>query len=117
MQHIKLTKNDQYFKIQTAMRQGDDIVVAAGTTKKQPPWLMEVTNLESGEYGQIIVPAILKSELDKQYAGDAYVGKCFALSILTPEESGKKYNLVNITEIEDPDAPEVEAPTKGAKAK
>lgn len=106
MEHFKLGRTPQYFRMEGKMHQGEEIK----NSNKQPPWLIEVSNLETGEIGQIIAPKILESELNKHYPKDTYVGKCFALSITPPVEGGKKYNLVNITEIEDP------APVEAKKA-
>ena len=98
MQLLKLGKDEQYYRIETAMKQGEEVK----SSNKAAPWLMQVTDLKTGEVGQIIAPKILQSELDKHYPNDSYVGKCFGLSVTPPVEGGKKYNLVNITEIDDP---------------
>lgn len=111
MELFKLSKNEQYFKILGAMKQGEEVK----NSNKQPPILIEVMNLETAAIGQIIAPKILESELTKHYPNDAYVGKCFALSVTPPVEGGKKYNLVNITEIEDPNPETVETAAKGGK--
>lgn len=71
----------------------------AGTAKgKEPAFLCNVTDLETGELGQIIVATVLKSIFHEEYPEDAYVGKSF--EIKQRKIPGKDYNGFDVTEIE-----------------
>lgn len=65
---------------------------------KEPPTICRVTNLETGELCQLIVPVVLKSELNENFPDAGYVGKCFEL-IKHKIEGDKKYSTWGITEI------------------
>jgi hypothetical protein len=68
-----------------------------------PPYLANVTLMDTGEIGQIIIPSLLRRELEKLYAGDDLIGAYFAI---TPggkkrRKSGKgEYNTFQIIELE-----------------
>lgn len=74
-----------------------------GGNKREPAHVANVTNLETGELGQIIVSAVVLSVLNDEYPGDTYVGKCFSITKLQKTE-GKAYFPYNVDEIEDPGA-------------
>ena len=123
---FKLEKNkDYYFRFEGPIHTGKDIKGKSTDDRKQPAELAKVTNLETGELGEIICPMILRETMQEDYPDDGYVGKCFALSLTRPE--GKAYNLVSITEIEvtataeptsAPASEPAQAPTsKGGKTK
>lgn len=61
--------------------------------------LANVTNLETGEKMQIIVPAVLLSILNESYADNAYVGKGFQIT-KHPKASGKRYHAFSVAELE-----------------
>jgi hypothetical protein len=92
-----------YFKITAAMYIGKDMKQKEGDKKKEPATLANVTNLETGEAGQFIVNAVVKSVLTEEYPADAYVGKCFAITKQKRKE-GKSYDPFNVVEIDDPGA-------------
>jgi hypothetical protein len=87
---------DNFFHVQGSMHIGEKI------GDREPATLMHVINMQTGEEGQIICPTILQKELAKQYENDTYVGKRFWLRITRVPE--KKYNMVEISELEDEDA-------------
>jgi hypothetical protein len=68
-----------------------------------PPFLADIVNLETDQPSQMVANEVFKSELQKQYPNDSYVGKYFELTKITKAE-GKRYNTFTILEI----APEVE---------
>jgi hypothetical protein len=61
-----------------------------------PPDIADVTNLENGQLGQIIVNTVLRSNLDKVYPSDGYVNKCFQLKKI---KTSKRYFTFEILEI------------------
>jgi hypothetical protein len=67
--------------------------------KKEPPKMANVINLETGEEAQIILGAVLVSNLEDTYPNETYVGKQFMIEKSAPE-GARKYSLFNITEIE-----------------
>lgn len=68
---------------------------------EKPADIMHVTDLTSGEVMQYLVPSVVKSTLEEEYANEAYVGKCFALTKHNKKE-GKRYFTFSIDEIENP---------------
>ena len=88
----------RYFKFDSAMFVGKEIKESGSVSKKEPATLAYVTDLETGEQGQFIVSAVLKSIMAEDYAGDAYVGKSFA--IRQQRIPGKAYNGIDLAEIE-----------------
>jgi hypothetical protein len=66
---------------------------------KNPPIVMQVVNLESGETQQIICAEVLKSELELHYPEKTYIGKQFEI-IKHEKATGKQYSTYSITEIE-----------------
>lgn len=91
-------KKPYYFRMESAMAIGK----AVANSQMEPATVVQVTNLVTGEIGQIICPSVLKKELSDAYPDDSYVGKCFELSI--HPVAGKRYSVPQITEIEDPTA-------------
>jgi hypothetical protein len=97
---IKLADDTEYFfRFDGAIFKADDNDRPRKESEpKEPPYLAHVLNLETGEMGQIITPAVLKSELEKAYPKDSYVGKAFSLQRHKVE--GKRYSTWDIAEIE-----------------
>ena len=88
--------NDNFFHVQGAMFVGEKL-----EENKEAATLMHVVDMTTGEEGQIICPTILQKELIKQYPDNSYVGKRFWLRITRVPT--KKYNMVEIAELEDDD--------------
>lgn len=106
-----------YYRFDTAIAQGKPIKEKAGESKKEPAYLAQVTNLQNGEQGEIILGTVLRGILDDDYPEESYVGKCFEL--VQKRITGKNYNSYGVTEIE-VDSASQEAPkesAKGGKAK
>ena len=82
----------RFFMFEGAMFEGKKV-----DDKKEPATLMPVTDLESGEIGQIIIGAVLRELLHEQYPGDAYVGKRFELKVR--RDADKKYNTYDLFEV------------------
>ena len=68
--------------------------------KKQPPTMVHVTNLDTGEEQDLIVPVVLKGTIDEHYPDNKYVGKMFEITREAPE-GARKYNLFSVTELEE----------------
>lgn len=100
---------ERYFLVDGAMFVGKQV-----DDKKEPATLMNVTDLETGEEGQIICPFLLIEALNADYPDNAYVGKMFAISLTRVPE--KKYNLVNLTELKRAEESEESAKPAGKKA-
>lgn len=80
-----------------AIKNGE--LVETNTKKMEPPELAEVTNLETGEKMQIIVPKVLGTELRENYVEDAYVGLSYSI-VKHEKATGKDYATFSIAEIE-----------------
>lgn len=78
----------------------------AGDPVKEPPMLINVLNLETGELGQIIPGASLLDTLNDTYPNDTYVRKGFWIKVGEQKASagggGKRYNTYTVSEIELP---------------
>lgn len=66
--------------------------------KKEAAILAPVTDLETGETGQIILGKVLRALLDETYPGNAYVGKKFEMCLR--RNSDKAYNTYDLYEVE-----------------
>jgi hypothetical protein len=87
---FKMDEEDHkyYYRFESAIEQGKELEAvrkrkAADGAQKEvmpPPDLAEVTDLRTGQLGQIIVNAVLKSNLTEKYESDSYVGKCFQIT-------------------------------------
>jgi hypothetical protein len=88
----------RFYKVDGPMFIGKTINEGAGKPKKDPATLMFVTDLETGEQGQCICATVLRSVLNEEYPGDAYVGKSFAIK--QNKIVGKDYNGFDVAEIE-----------------
>lgn len=69
--------------------------------KKEPAILIHAADMETGEEGNVIAPAILRKELTEGYPGDGYVDRGFEVTKTRDPE--KKYNHVSIAEVAVPD--------------
>lgn len=83
----------RYFLVDGAIFTGKKI-----DDKKEAAMLMPVTDLETGEQGQIIVGAVLKELVYEQYPAGEYVGKKFEVCLR--KRADKKYNTYDLYEIQ-----------------
>lgn len=60
-----------------------------------------VIDVDTGALCNYIVSAVVKENLEEQYADEGYVGKCFYIENLGMKE-GKRYNNFSVTEVEAP---------------
>jgi hypothetical protein len=77
---------------------GKELKASADGTKSKPATLVKVTDIKTNRPGLYIVPAIVADTWSTEYAGDAYVGKSFAIEKL-PARDGKRYKDINMLEI------------------
>ena len=87
----------RYFLCDGAMFTGKKV-----DDKKEAAILMAVTDLETGETGQIIIGAVLRELLLETYPDDAYVGKKFEICLR--KRADKKYNTYDVYEVADEEA-------------
>lgn len=100
---LKLVKGTpRYIKTVRAMYLGEKI---DGDVDRKAATLLHSIDLETGEEGVVICPSVLVSELNRNYPGDSYVGRCFEVIISRRPE--KEYNDVSLAEIEAPVSAEV----------
>jgi len=72
---------------------------------QEPMHIAEVTNLQTGEVGRLVMHSVLESNLNEAYPGNTYVGRYFKIN--KEKAKGKRYFNFNIVEIK----------LKGAEAK
>lgn len=63
-----------------------------------PPFVIDITNLEGGIPSTMVANEVFRSELEKQYPNETYVGKYFEI-IKNTKAEGKNYNTFGITEL------------------
>ena len=99
----------RYFKFLGPMHAGKKI-----DDQKDAATLLHSVDLETGEEGLVIAPSIMVTELYAAYPKDSYVGKCFEIILTRVPE--KRYNIVSITEVAEPEKPNEadQAATKAA---
>lgn len=73
--------------------------------RKKAPLLFNVINLETGEAMQVVVGAVVQSEIIETYTDHSYVGLCFMITKLKKKDlpGGRGYFTYEINQIEDPD--------------
>lgn len=100
LQQIKLvTDVTNCFTIKAPIYQDTNAVAQkVGGQEMAPPFLMQVVDEDTGEYGIVVVPTVLHGELDKNYPDNSYVDKSF--EITQRRIQGRKYNTFDILEVE-----------------
>jgi len=100
---LKLRSGDQvYVQVTGPMAKAKPQKNASSEDKKkEPPTLLPVTNLETGEIQVIICGSVLVDLLNDEYPGDTYVNKGFAILIKEKKDGkgGKTYNTYDVREI------------------
>lgn len=90
-----------------------------GEAPKEPPMLVNVLKLDTGELGQIIPGSLLIDILNDQYPNDSYVRKGFWIKVGDQKASagggGKRYNTYTVSEIELPPEAQDKPATVAAK--
>jgi hypothetical protein len=66
----------------------------------KPADIMPCINLDTGEEGAIIVPAVLMSVLKESFPKDNYVGACFSICKREKKDPKDRYFPYDIMEIE-----------------
>lgn len=97
---LRLTENETvYFTIEGPIYLGE----SSASQKREPPSLIDVIDLETGEAGIVVAPLLLREHLNEGYPDNSYVGKSFevtALSIKKSESGTTGYRQLQIYEIE-----------------
>jgi len=93
-------ESPKYLRIECEIFQGKEISAPKkeGEATKEPAWLFNATDLQTGEMIQVIAAKVLKSTLAEEYPDNGYVGKMFELT--QHRDTAKNYNTFSITEIE-----------------
>lgn len=121
-QLIKLKEETEYtFLLRGEIYKAKDVARTRKESEpKDPPYLCSVTDMTTGEEGVIIVPTVLRSELEDFYPDSTYIGRVF--QICKHKIEGKRYSTWDIAEMEpdegegeDVSAVEAKAKPKGKK--
>lgn len=70
-----------------------------GEEAKKPARLAQVTDLDSGEQMEMLVPKVLESILTEKVEGD-YLGRWYEIHKILPKREGKDYHEFRVYEIE-----------------
>jgi hypothetical protein len=92
---FKLDQTEKFLRFETAMAKGKIV-----DDKKEAPMMARVTDMETGELGEVILGTVLVSRLNEEYPDDKYVGRIFCLTKTAPEGT-RKYSMFHITEVEE----------------
>jgi hypothetical protein len=87
----------KYFRIDGEIRIGKPVKATEGQKQMEPAHIASVTNLETNVACEVIVGAVLHSELAENYPNNGYVGKSFAAT--KTKITGKRYAGYSISEI------------------
>lgn len=105
---LKLPKDDERFLfIVGPMHIGKTTQNASGDAKDdgkkkmEPAMVAHALDMSTGEEGIIICPAVLQNELNSNYPGETYVDRGFSIALTRVPE--KRYNIVQLSEVEVPD--------------
>lgn len=96
---FKFGADPRYFRIDGEIFVGKDVNEGPGKAKKEPPHMVRVTDLETGEPGEIIVGAVLLGILNENFPDNSYVGKNLSIQKFSPE-GVRKYSLWKVAEVE-----------------
>jgi hypothetical protein len=102
-QLIKLELDTEYFvrfdsEFFKAKKNGASRNPTAGAVQKEPPYLAKITMLDDGSQGVMIVPQVLRTEIEDYFPEQAYKGLMFR--IVRHKLEGKDFNTFDIAEIE-----------------
>jgi hypothetical protein len=94
---------ERYLHVDGAMYEAKPLKkLTPAQAAKKPPILMHVTDMLTGEEGQIIVNTVLADILKDEYPEEGYVGKSFAITRHPIDTSrDKNYATFSVMEIEE----------------
>lgn len=91
------------FRVTSEIHKGREIIAkTADKQKMKPADVCNVVDLVTKTPYQLVLGAVLKSDLEENYPNASYVGKCFVATKIKAE--GKRYFLFTVREIADPEA-------------
>ena len=100
MPTLSLKENEpRVLRIDDAMRESKYIDPDPKKAKEKPATICSVTDMQTGEVAILLVPEVMKKNLDEAYTGAAYVGRVFGVQKL-PKRPGKRYFDLEIAELE-----------------
>lgn len=95
-----------FFKVTGPMRvsernfgEDDDAPKGKKKAKREPPTLLPVINLETGDKLEIIASAVIKSTLERSFTGEAYIGESFRM-VQHAKPPGKNYRRYTIEHLQ-----------------
>jgi hypothetical protein len=90
-----------YVEFESAVYKGEELVPSrGGAAKMAAADLANVIDLLTGELCVLIVNAVLKSELERHYPGEGYIGRKFAIRRANPGgDTDKRYKVYQIIEL------------------
>lgn len=98
---IKKPGESRTVKILDAMRVSKIVQKADEKGKtREPATICTVVDLATGEQATMIVAAVVKANLERDYAGEKYVGLSFYIKNLGKRTESQRYNDFQIVEVE-----------------
>lgn len=67
--------------------------------KEKPATICSITDMQTGEVALLLVPEVMKKNIDESYPDQTYVGRIFCVQKL-PKRPGKRYFDFEIAELE-----------------
>lgn len=88
---LSLKENEpRILRFDSLMKIGKVMKAQEGKKQMEPATIASVTDMNTGEIFELIVPAVLQSVLHENFPNDDYVGRVFELEAL-PKREGKQY--------------------------
>lgn len=101
MPSLTLKPNEPHCLVFVSPMRISSVITKAGDGKdKEPATIADVGDVETGEAFIGIIPAVVKSNLERDYPNDGYVGKTFYIENLGKRTQGQRYNDFRILEID-----------------
>lgn len=89
----------RFLQFMEAMHESTYVDPDPKKVKEKPATIAGVTDIETGEIYQFLVPAVVESQLTRDYPDDGYVGKVFRIACLG-KRPGKRYRDFSIFEVD-----------------
>lgn len=96
---VKEASKQRTFFIMDAMRISQIKSKKDDEQKRDPATICTVVDMDTGEHGTFIVPAVVKANLERDYPEAGYVGKAFAIINKGKRTEAQRYNDFAIYEV------------------
>lgn len=97
---FSLKENEpKVLRIDDAMRESKYIDPDPKKAKEKPATICSITDMQTGGVAILLIPEVMKRNLNEAYPGDTYVNRVFGIQKLS-KRPGKRYFDLEIAELE-----------------